>query len=122
MRHILPPDEEREEGPGGGPRQMQSFDYHHGHQSMEEDFRDDGPPAREIFDYNHRPPPWNMHHPPPPHLPPGPIDPQRPPGPFPWGPPPPGPPPPDFPPPIPYFDLPAGLMVAVVPVSVSWVV
>lgn len=103
---------EREEGGHGV---MQSFDYQHGHpfrRGFDDDFRDEGPPPREVFDYNHRPPHWDMH--PPPHLPPmgpgGPFDP--------WGPPPPHLPPPlDLPPPIPYYDLPAGLMVALVPVS-----
>ena len=103
---------------------IQSFDYQHGQQSRrgfeenfrDEDFGDEEPPhSREVFDYNHRPPHWDVQ-PLPPHLPP-----MAPRGPFEsWGPPPPHlPPPPDLPPPIPYFDLPAGLMVAVVPVSWS---
>ena len=114
--------EEREEREARreGVRQLQSFDYHHGRPPSEDDFRDEPPPSREIFEYNHRPPPWNAHHPMPPQLPHGPID-LPDPGPrgqFGWPRPPSGPPPPDFPPPIPYFDLPAGLMVAIVPVSV----
>ena len=113
---------ETEEERLGLNRPIQSFDYHHGRQSMMgeplgDDFMEEGPPEREIFDYNHRPPSWNMP-PGPPHLPPmGPGGPEFHHG---WGPPP-GPPPPDFPPPIPYFDLPAGLMVAVVPVSQRYI-
>ena len=80
----------------------------------------------QVFDYNHRPmlpppPPWDMPHPPPPFPPflprmggpfPFPPDPRMP---LPF--PPRGPLPPDMPPPIPYFDLPAGILVMVVPVS-----
>ena len=106
--------------PHGDPRlepgEKQIFDYQH--QSHPDPFRGrrDG---REVFDYNHRPPPnnWDLP-PPPPHMGPPPpfCDPH-------WLPPPHAPDcpppamPPDMPPPIPYFDLPAGVMAMLVPVS-----
>ena len=77
----------------------------------------------QVFDYQHRAPPsnWDMTHPPPP-IPPH----MGPPPPFPFPPnsrlppPPHGFPPHEIPPPpIPYFDLPAGLMVPLVPVNVN---
>ena len=111
----LPPD-------GLPPRRhfLETFDYQHGRQlgrGFREHFHDDIPPhPREVYEYNHRPPPhWDLPPPPPHHLPP--LDPRMH---FDsWGPPPPPhlPLPPGLPPPIPYYDLPAGLMVAVVPVS-----
>ena len=102
--------------------QKQTFDYNHQSRPIHDvapvDERGEegemgGFRKREVFDYNHQHPSWSMG--PPPPLPPPPQ--LGPPPPFPpdprWGP----PPPPDLPPPIPYFDLPAGLMVAIVPVS-----
>ncbi len=92
------------------PGEKQTFDYHH--QSCPPVVRDR---EVEVFDYNHRParPRWNV--PPPPPHPMGPLGPPPfPPEPH-WGLPP--PPPPDLPPPIPYFDLPAGIMAPLVPVS-----
>ena len=119
-RPLLPPHEDDRGPPFDGEEEerhgmMQSFDYQHGRQfgrDFGENFRNDGPPSREIFDYNHQPPHWDLPPPPPPHMGPG-MPPFES-----WGAPPPHlPPPPDLPPPIPYYDLPAGLMVAVVPVS-----
>ena len=115
------PEEEAEEMDSGFHiGEKQTFDYNHQsrpiHDSVEERGEEGGEIGgfrkREVFDYNHQHPSWSMG--PPPPLPPPPQI--GPPPPFPpdphWG-----PPPPDLPPPIPYFDLPAGLMVAIVPVS-----
>ena len=113
------------------PGKTQTFDYNHQSRpvhdaTIEEDTKEKdivGFRKREVFDYNHQHRPWDMG----PSLPPdmGPLPP-FPPHPR-WGPipphlhppdlPPPDLPPLDLPPPIPYFDLPAGLMVAIVPVS-----
>ena len=125
------------------PGKTQTFDYNHRSRPVhddviEEDAEDEdivGFRKREVFDYNHQHLPWDMG----PSLPPD-MGPSLPPdmGPLPpfpphprWGPlpphlhppdlPPPDLPPPDLPPPIPYFDLPAGLMVAIVPVSFSFI-
>ena len=98
------------------PGEKQTFEYNHKSRlPILEGLPNEGFQPREVFDYNHQPPPWRMG-----MGPPGPPPPIGPPPPFPpdphWGPPP-GPPPPRMPPPIPYFDLPAGIMVALVPVS-----
>ena len=104
------------------PGEMQTFEYNHqsripvlGGPPVEDEFqrRD-----VEVFEYNHRPIPWppGGAHMGPPHL--FPPDPHwRPPGPTEGPPRSEMPPPPDLPPPIPYFDLPAGLMAPLVPVS-----
>ena len=117
----IPEEEAEDRDSGFHIGQKQTFDYNHQSRPIHdvdpveergEEGEMGGFRKREVFDYNHQHPSWSMG--PPPPLPPPPQI--GPPPPFPpdphWG-----PPPPDLPPPIPYFDLPAGLMVAIVPVS-----
>ena len=105
------------------PGEIQTFEYNHqsripvlGGPPVEDEFQ-----RREVqvFDYNHQPMPWppGARMGPPPPFPPDPN--WRPPGPphSEMPPPPDLRPPPELPPPIPYFDLPAGLMAPLVPVS-----
>ena len=124
-REDLPP-----RGQGEKPL-FESFDYNHQSRHGPNEPKPHPSVGREVFDYHHGQPP----HPPPGPwrgIPPAPLIPAPPPHQMPpllpppdvaaWGAPPPPnlpPPPADLPPPIPYYDLPAGIMVALVPVSVQ---
>ena len=130
-----PPSEFREDNVREESREpfIETFEYNH--QSLQQDPPPPAPVQHEVFDYNHGqlppgPPPWRGLPPAPHMLPPPPVG--IPPLPMPVGllPPPPdirgawrGPPPPNIPPPpvdlappIPYYELPAGIMVTLVPV------